>query len=224
MNPNVKRHVNAPDVSNGWENYGLFYRRNYVSEDAYLKKQGGKLDNRLGWCQHQSDELNTCLTKRLRTLDITNPSMAVLCLGARLGGEVQAFLNLGCFAIGVDLNPGVDNQYVKYGDFHHLAIASSSTDIVYCNCFDHCLEPEKVLSEIRRVLNSDGVFMLEAKQGSGETDKRPAGSDHWDCLEWDTLDLLCQAVSNEGFKPFKTYHDKMSRAHPYGYVFRKASL
>ena len=51
MNPDVKRHVNTKDVSDGWENHGKFYRRNYVSEEAYLKKQGGKLDNRPGWCQ-----------------------------------------------------------------------------------------------------------------------------------------------------------------------------
>ena len=47
----------------------------------------------------------------------------VLCLAARIGTEVKAFLDLGCFAIGIDLNPGTDNRYVVHGDFHDLQFA-----------------------------------------------------------------------------------------------------
>ena len=36
----------------------------------------------------------------------------VLCVGARLGGEVRAFKSLGALAIGIDLNPGTLNMDV----------------------------------------------------------------------------------------------------------------
>ena len=49
----------------------------------------------------------------------------MLCLGARLGTEVRALHNLGYFAIGIDLNPGVDNPYVLMGDFHKLVFPTA---------------------------------------------------------------------------------------------------
>ena len=46
----------------------------------------------------------------------------VLCVGARLGGEVRAFQSLPevQLAIGVDFNPGEKNPLVMYGDAHSL--------------------------------------------------------------------------------------------------------
>lgn len=35
---------------------------------------------------------------------------SVLCLAARVGTEVKAFLDLGCFAMGIDLNPGLEKS------------------------------------------------------------------------------------------------------------------
>ena len=51
-------------------------------------------------------------------------------VGARIGTEVKAFLDLGAVAIGIDLNPGENNRYVVYGDFHDLQFASGSIDVV----------------------------------------------------------------------------------------------
>ena len=54
---------------------------------------------------------------------------SVLCLGARLGGEVRAFTAMGALSIGIDLNPGPNNAYVLPGDFHHLQFAQSVFDV-----------------------------------------------------------------------------------------------
>ena len=129
MNPNVKR---AENDGLGWKDEAGFHVRNYTKYEAYLEKQASKLDGRLGWCQKRSDELRKALVIRLREMKI-EAGLSVLCLGARLGGEVQAFIDIGCFAVGLDLNPGEKSMYVVHGDFHQLQYADSSINIVYIN-------------------------------------------------------------------------------------------
>lgn len=83
---------------------------------------------------------------------------AALCLGARQG----------CFAVGVDLNPGRDNRYVLPGDFHALQFADQSVDIVFSNSFDHAFDLTKLLREVTRVLRPGGLLVLEAGVGMEE--------------------------------------------------------
>ena len=61
----------------------------------------------------------------------------VLCLGARLGGEVRAFKSLGAVAVGIDLEPGRGNMDVVFGDFHDVPFAADSFDYAYSNVLDH---------------------------------------------------------------------------------------
>lgn len=217
----IKRGINKGEL--GWEQVGVFERRIYKNHDAYLAKQAEKLPSRIGWCQQQDRNLEQHLTRRLGELNITRPGMAVLCLGARLGGEVRAFIRHGCFAIGVDINPGLDNQHVIYGDFHNLIFSPNSLDLVYINCFDHCNTPKRLLGQINRVLKlHDGILMMENKAGSRETgDRQPTGSDYWDCLEWPNIETLIEQVVKAGFKPIKNYYDRKTKAHPYGNILRK---
>lgn len=220
MNQDVKRH---DDEGYGWLNHEGFYRRNYPSYEAYVKKQVSKLDKRQGWCRERSNELREYLRIRLTKLAITKPGISVLCIGARLGGEVLAFLDLGCFALGIDLNPGEQNPVVLHGDFHKLQFASDSIDLVYFNSLDHAYEPIKVLSEIHRVLKSDGLFMLELKAGSDEKEIKPMGSDHWDCLEWDSMKQVVEFVSQNGFNLMQEHYSRKSKATPYTFIFGKLS-
>lgn len=213
----VKRHEDGL----GWKDCGTLRVRNYESAQAYQEKQAQKLDQRYGWCRRQSDELKKQLLRRFDQFIDFAPGIRVLCLGARLGGEVEAFIERGCFAVGIDLNPGSDNKYVLHGDFHNLQFASGSVDMVYLNCFDHCLDPAKVLSEIVRVLCPGGKFIMEAKAGTDESEIRSMGSDRWDCLEWKSLDELGQYVVSHGFILDKRYTDRKSRAVPYGFIFHK---
>lgn len=216
MNPNVKRH----DDGQGWIDLGGIYRRDYDSYTGYLERQASKLTSKLGWCKKRNEQLRQRLQSRLKGLRITKQGMAVLCLGARLGGEVEAFIKMGAYAIGLDINPGEANQYVLHGDFHHLQFADSSIDLIYINCFDHCMNPDRVLEEIHRVLRLDGILQMECKAGSNETEHKSMGSDAWDCLEWDSMEVLVERIENAGFTLTKRYLGR-SRALPYGYLFRR---
>ena len=156
----------------------------------------------------------------LQRYDIGKPGMSVLCLGARLGGEVRAFQAMGCFTIGIDLNPGADNTLVLHGDFHHIQFADGSVDIAFTNCLDHVRELAQLLSEVKRVLKPDGIFYMESKAGYAN---QPGGrmSDHWDCFEWETIEALQGAIEKEGFQLTMRYLERKQRAHPHGLVFKK---
>jgi SAM-dependent methyltransferase len=91
-----------------------------------------------------------------------------LCIGARTGQEVQALINLGKEAIGIDLVPC--EPLVIEGDFHNLSFENGSFDFVFSNVFDHALYPDKFLQEISRVLSSRGVAILHLQTG-GFNDK-----------------------------------------------------
>lgn len=219
MNQSVKRHN---DEGLGWQSNKGIHVRNYNHYDAYMLKQATKLDNRPGWCQVRSDELRDALRVRLQDNEI-EAGLSVLCLGARLGGEVQAFIDIGCFAIGLDLNPGQGSLYVVHGDFHQLQYADKSIDLIYTNSFDHCLKPVILLREIHRVLKDNGRLMLESKAGSDEPEVKSMGSDHWDSCECDSVEILSQFIQDNGFKIEKAYQVKKSKATPFGFIFRKIS-
>ena len=61
----------------------------------------------------------------------------VLCLGARLGGEVRALTRLGALAIGIDFNPGFRNPHVLWGDALSLQFADATFKVAYTNVLDH---------------------------------------------------------------------------------------
>ena len=216
MNPDVKRYKDGL----GWKTIGDLHMRKITSYEDYLSRQAEKLDGRPGWCKKLSDQLRISLGTRLSKLQI-DAGLTALCLGARLGGEVMAFKDIGCFAVGIDLNPGDSNLYVLYGDFHALQFANQSTDIVYINCFDHVHEPDKILAEIHRVLKPDGRLIVESKAGSNEPKIQRMGSDRWDCLEWESVEKLAIEIQQRGFSLTKRYMARESRAAPYGFIFRK---
>jgi glycosyltransferase involved in cell wall biosynthesis len=86
-----------------------------------------------------------------------------LCLGARTGQEVEALREIGLEAIGVDLVPR--EPLVIRGDFHHLPFKEHSIDFIFTNSFDHALDPQRVASEIERVLKPGGYFLLHLQIG-----------------------------------------------------------
>ncbi|MEY2527921.1 MAG: hypothetical protein QOJ05_11, partial [Verrucomicrobiota bacterium] len=118
-----------------WDAEGdRFQKRGYSSYEAYLEHQKAKLETHdFG---RYDEEFRATLRERLSALEIEWPGGTVLCLAARIGTEVKAFLDLGAFAVGIDLNPGADNRYVVHGDFHDLQFAPGSIDVVYTNSLD----------------------------------------------------------------------------------------
>lgn len=132
---------------------------------AYLEHQASKLavlGGREGLREYDA-RLCAALQARMPRL----PKRArVLCLGARTGGEVRAFRMCGCFAVGLDLEPGPGNPFVCYGDFHALAYLDACADVVYSNALDHALEPARFMAEAARVLAPRGLLILEITRGT----------------------------------------------------------
>ncbi len=124
------------------------------------------------------------------------PGMTVLCLGARQGTEVEVFLELGCFALGIDLNPGPQNPHVVYGDFHEIGFPAGSADVIYSNSLDHALDIDRVIAGIRRVLKPDGLLVIEAVRGR-EEGQAPR---FYESFFWSRIDDLVALLQRHGFR------------------------
>jgi SAM-dependent methyltransferase len=165
--------------TNKWSCDNDFIKRKYKSYDSYLLHQKSKLPLLYDELKEKNKETVENFCKRFELCNIKKKS-DVLCLGARIGSEVEALRKLGHFAVGIDLNPGPENLFVTYGDFHKLAFSDNSVDVIYCNCLDHIYNLEYVLNEIVRVLKEDGMFILDIIDGYAE-DKKASVFDsfHW---------------------------------------------
>jgi SAM-dependent methyltransferase len=120
----------------------------------------------------------------------------VLCLAARKGGEVRAFIAQGAFAVGIDLNPGRDNRYVLPGDFHDLQFADGSVHLVYTNSLDHAFDPDRLLAEVHRVLAPAGILMVEAGNGGHGV----AGRGFYESFSWASITELVSLIEAAGFR------------------------
>jgi SAM-dependent methyltransferase len=168
--------------------------RRYDSYEAYLEHQKAKLETHdFG---NYDSEFREALRLRLTALDIVWQGRTVLCLGARIGTEVKAFLDLGCFAIGIDLNPGEGNRYVVQGDFHDLQYAPNSTDVAYTNSLDHAFDIDRIAKEVLKVLKPDGLFIVEAVQGRDQG----VNPGFFESFFWKNIDELVQVLEKAGFK------------------------
>lgn len=167
--------------------------RAYKDYADYLEQQASKL-------QHIDLRdydvwFRECLAKRLCSISQVRPGLSVLCLAARIGTEVKAFQDIGCFAVGIDLNPGANNKFVLPGDFHDIQFPANSVDIVYTNSMDHVFDASKMLAEIKRVLKPNGIFILEAPHG--EDADQPPGD--YESFWWKSIADLEQLVNSCGF-------------------------
>jgi len=169
--------------------------RRLASYEDYLSLQRSKLEY-LDLSEHEQ-AFRRVLRERVGDLGFVRPGVTVLCLGARLGSEVAAFIDCGTFAVGVDLNPGTANPYVVTGDFHALQFADRSVDVVYSNSVDHAFDLKRLLAEVRRVLKPEGHLVLELDPGTHE--RAEPADDLWQTLAWNATDDLVNAVRTEGF-------------------------
>ena len=153
----VMNSLKLRNISSDWQQEGNLKSRRYSSYRQYVEHQRAKVETMdLG---PYDEKYYAALSDRLRgiELDIIPTTGSVLCLGARLGTEVRAFIDQGYLALGIDLNPGGNNKYVVTGDFHHLQFSDSSVDIAFANALDHVFDIDKVLAEVCRVLKP-GIF------------------------------------------------------------------
>ena len=184
--------------------------RPYGSYADYISHQASKLNAKAHRAEHYDAQLVQELSVRVQDLDLM--SARVLCLGARLGGEVRVFRDLGAFAWGIDLNPGPDNAYVSFGDFQNVQLSDGSCDVVFTNSLDHASDLERVAREARRLLRSEGLFVIELADFSSEP---PASweSTYWESEE-DVVRLFEQcdfvrAESKSFLKPWKGTHVRL---------------
>lgn len=169
----------------------------YESHDDYIRHQQEKLaTSSPAWLTDYNTQYRSVLAERLRSFGVVGPTSRVLCLAARLGGEVVACRDLGAFAVGVDLNPGKNNPYVLYGDFHALTFADGSVDVVFTNSLDHALNFKKLFAEVRRVLQPNGLFISEIVKGSAEG----VTLGYYDVAVWDSVSTVVKLCEEEGFR------------------------
>jgi len=173
---------------------GAFERRVYRGYPDYLHRQQVKLEY-LDLSRYEAD-YQRLLRERLAGVDGLKKGAAVLCLGARLGAEVRAFHDSGCFAVGLDLNPGKQNRYVLRGDFHEIQFPAASADVVFSNSLDHVFAMDRFIAEIRRVLKPGGLLILEATRGRAEGVAPDPYASFW----WKSVDDVVALFSRHGFK------------------------
>jgi SAM-dependent methyltransferase len=129
------------------------YKRTYKSRRDYLAHQASKTSS-----PSVRDKLRR---KHEATLDRFRAHFAglpevvpvgtpALCLGARLGEEVEVLRELGYPAIGVDLVPSP--PLVVQGDFEALPFPDATFGLAYSNAVDHVYDLERFAAEIARVL------------------------------------------------------------------------
>lgn len=202
----------------------MIYRK-YDSYEQYLEHQKAKHDLLKEGLKEVSKSRERDIYERIRLFQSSLPKGRVLCLGARLGEEVKAFRKMGFPAIGIDLNPGENNKYVEYGDFHNLQFPDGSFKVVYTNCLDHAMDLSKVISEVYRVLKMYGVVLLDVSTSDKLTStwRDGAGRTHleinsFESMMWDKYEDVPLAFEKEGFhrvkeNPNKRFHTYMLRKH-----------
>lgn len=170
--------------------------REYRSYSAYVAHQRRKLGRLPRQMLAEYDvRYREALRERLARGGVVHPGSSVLCLAARIGTEVKAFHDLGCFAVGIDLNPGEANPYVLVGDFHQLQFAAESVDVVFTNSLDHAYDLQRVLAEVHRVLKPDGVLVAELGLGESEGGK----PNYYEALAWRDVNTMVDRLVAHGF-------------------------
>jgi SAM-dependent methyltransferase len=135
--------------------------REYDGYEAYVAHQvaktgSGKIRRRVR--RRWKRDYDRYMTDWLLPLKDLVP-MSGICLGARLGCEVQVLRDMGHKAIGIDLVPSP--PLVITGDFHHIPFASNHFDFAYSNSIDHVFDFLMFAGEVSRVLRPTAVVYFQ---------------------------------------------------------------
>lgn len=136
--------------------------RNYTNYKDYIVHQKKKtLDpvRRAKWLNEEwTPKVEYFKNEFKQYLKILPKNAASIGLAARTGQEIFAMKELGLDAIGIDIVP--NPPLVILGDLHNIPFPDSVFDFAFSNAIDHSLYPDKFMSEARRILKTDGIFLL----------------------------------------------------------------
>ena len=192
----LKRGATVRGVDRGEWDEGDISRRRYDTYEDYVAHQKSKypvIEPVLRENEHIAQAKFRARFEACRELQGRH---TVLCLGARLGTEVRVLIELGHFAVGIDLEPGASNEYVLHGDFHNLIFADGSVDAVYTNCLDHVFDLDRLLAEVARVLRPGGIFATDY-----QVDDAPDG---YSALNWESEAALLSEIEARDFAVQRT--------------------
>ena len=149
----------------------IIKKRKYKDYDEYVAHQIEKTadpDRRARLLQKfRFKEKVRYFKEKFQRFSDKNSLGQTVCLGARMGEEIEALLQLGADCYGVDLVPYP--PHVREGDFQDLHFIEADTiDTFYTNSLDHSSDPEKVFSEVSRCLKEGGTFILDYFAGHWE--------------------------------------------------------
>ncbi|KAL2519643.1 S-adenosyl-L-methionine-dependent methyltransferase superfamily protein [Abeliophyllum distichum] len=144
---------------------GLKIRPGYSTYDSYIQRQLNKTLNpklRKIWTTrdwNRKIQVFSGFFNDLKQKNLLTDSSRALCIGARMGQEVEALKRVGVSdSIGIDLVPSL--PLVMKGDFHHQPFDDEIFDFEFSNVFDHALYPHKFVDEIQRTLKPGGICVL----------------------------------------------------------------
>jgi len=138
---------------------------NYTTYDDYIDYQKNNTENteKRKTCVNEEHKLKISdfkdSFKRFTSYFNSKKDFKALCIGAGTGQEVISLQELGVDTIGVDIIPC--KPHVINGDMHDLQFENNSFDYVYTNVIGHSINPQKMISEIERVLRPDGLVHLQ---------------------------------------------------------------
>lgn len=143
----------------------LRIRPGYSSYENYIQRQLNKTLNpklREIWTTRDWERKIKVFSEffsELKRQNLLSNDTKALCIGARVGQEVEALRRIGVVdSVGIDLVPYP--PLVVKGDFHNQPFRNESFDFEFSNVFDHALFPDKFVSEIERTLKPGGVCVL----------------------------------------------------------------
>ncbi|KAK7307368.1 hypothetical protein VNO77_40369 [Canavalia gladiata] len=143
----------------------LKIRPGYSSYEAYIQRQLNKTLNpklRKIWTTRDWNRKIPVFARffdDLKDKKLLHNTSKALCIGARVGQEVEALRRIGVVdSVGIDLVPYP--PLVMKGDFHNQPFDNNTFDFEFSNVFDHALYPERFVAEIERTLKPNGVCVL----------------------------------------------------------------
>ncbi|ESW30140.1 hypothetical protein PHAVU_002G128200 [Phaseolus vulgaris] len=143
----------------------LTIRPGYSSYQSYIQRQLNKTLNprlRKIWTTRDWDRKIPVFARffnDLRDKNLLRNTSKALCIGARVGQEVEALRRIGVAdSVGMDLVPYP--PLVVEGDFHNQPFRNDTFDFEFSNVFDHALYPQRFVAEIERTLKPEGVCVL----------------------------------------------------------------